>query len=308
MKENLSVVFKYIRSYYAAGFRWLYLATILIMLAVLIWFNYYGHLPKFSGTKNEWFNNFVSTYLLYALPFAAAFFLQALFYRDTAYLKNKWLLLILVFAPAIFAIKSNFTFHHFLLNELFHGDELVFWLRCTDWFFRSLFVITIIYALALKNGNTMAYSPKGLTNGKAYLLLVCCMIPVIAIAGSHSSFLATYPRAQMVTPLDISYKPLRYLIFELSYAFDFLSIEFFFRGFLIFSFIRICGMRCIIPAACFYCCIHFGKPMGEAISSFWGGTLLAIISYNTRNVWGGILVHIGIAMLMELTGFIAHAF
>jgi membrane protease YdiL (CAAX protease family) len=87
---------------------------------------------------------------------------------------------------------------------------------------------------------------------------------------------------------------------------DFITIEFFFRGFLIIGMIKACGKNCIVPAACFYCCIHLGKPMGEAISSFAGGLLLGIISANTKSIRGGLMVHIGIAWMMELAGFIAH--
>ena len=43
----------------------------------------------------------------------------------------------------------------------------------------------------------------------------------------------------------------------------------------------------------------FGKPLGEDISSFWCGLLLGIISYNTQSIWGGLIVHLGIAWLME---------
>ena len=100
----------------------------------------------------------------------------------------------------------------------------------------------------------------------------------------------------------------RYLAFELSYGFDFVSIEFFFRGFLILALLHICGQHCIIPVACFYCSIHFGKPMGEAISSFFGGVLLGIVSFNTRSIWGGLFVHLGIAWMMEIGGFLGSIF
>jgi hypothetical protein len=43
--------------------------------------------------------------------------------------------------------------------------------------------------------------------------------------------------------------------------------------------------------------------MGEAISSFFGGMLLGIVSYRTQSVWGGLLVHLGIAWLMEIGGW-----
>ena len=55
----------------------------------------------------------------------------------------------------------------------------------------------------------------------------------------------------------------------------------------------------------FYCTIHFGKPLGECISSFFGGLLLGIITFHTSAIWGGLIVHLGIAWLMELGGYLA---
>jgi hypothetical protein len=55
--------------------------------------------------------------------------------------------------------------------------------------------------------------------------------------------------------------------------------------------------------AVIYCQLHFGKPLGEAISSIFGGYILGVISYQTKNIWGGVLVHVGIAWLMEVAGF-----
>ena len=44
--------------------------------------------------------------------------------------------------------------------------------------------------------------------------------------------------------------------------------------------------------------------MAEAISSFWGGLLLGIIAFNTGSIWGGLIVHLGIAWLMEAVGWL----
>ena len=130
------------------------------------------------------------------------------------------------------------------------------------------------------------------------------MIPLIALASIQKDFLTIYPKVHFLNTLSIADQKWRYAVYELCYGFDFVSIEFFFRGFLILSLLKICGKQCIIPMACFYCTIHFGKPMGEAISSFWGGILLGIISYNTRSIWGGLIVHLGIAWLMEIGGWL----
>jgi hypothetical protein len=56
--------------------------------------------------------------------------------------------------------------------------------------------------------------------------------------------------------------------------------------------------------AALYCAIHFGKPLAECISSFFGGILLGVISYHSRSVAGGLVLHLGIGWLMEIAGLI----
>jgi hypothetical protein len=96
------------------------------------------------------------------------------------------------------------------------------------------------------------------------------------------------------------------MLYELSYGSDFFSIELFFRGFLVLAFARYAGKDAILPMAIFYCAIHFGKPLAECISSFFGGIILGVVSYHTRTILGGFLVHVGLAWLMELGGLIGH--
>jgi hypothetical protein len=98
------------------------------------------------------------------------------------------------------------------------------------------------------------------------------------------------------------------LLYELSYGSDFLSIELFFRGFLVLAFMKYAEIDVLLPMAVFYCTIHFGKPLGECISSFWGGLILGIVTYNTRTIYGGLIVHLGIAWLMELGGYLGNLY
>ncbi|RYZ55167.1 MAG: abortive infection protein, partial [Chitinophagaceae bacterium] len=58
------------------------------------------------------------------------------------------------------------------------------------------------------------------------------------------------------------------------------------------------------PMAIFYCTIHFGKPLGECISSYFGGLILGVVAYRTQTIMGGFFVHVGIAWLMELIGYL----
>jgi hypothetical protein len=145
-------------------------------------------------------------------------------------------------------------------------------------------------------------------NWKPYILMLLIMLPVIAAASTQADFLSTYPKMKEVLPLPGNAYPAWWyeMLFELSYGTDFFSIEVFFRGFLVIGFIRWAGKDAILPMACFYCTIHFGKPLGECISSYFGGLLLGIVSYHTRSIYGGLMVHLGIAWMMEAGGYIGN--
>jgi len=66
---------------------------------------------------------------------------------------------------------------------------------------------------------------------------------------------------------------------------------------------RILGGHVVLPMVATYMFLHYGKPLAESISSVFGGYILGIISLYTRKIWGGIMIHVGIAWLMELLGW-----
>jgi hypothetical protein len=304
----LSVIFKYIKDFYRTAFNWKYFLVIVLMVASLIYLNYWHFLEIRLGEQGSsaW-GHFAGYYLLYFAPFAIAFLLQPLFFRDCNYYKHTWFWIILFLAPAFFSYRVNFDLQENIAKSIWHGDEQEFWVRSLNWVVRVFVVMIPVFLLWFVKDRTNQpfYGTRKLVNIKPYLLMLLIMIPLIALAGTQHDFQAMYPKAQFLTQLDLPSPGWHYLLYELCYGFDFVSIEFFFRGFLILSLAGICGKHCIVPMACFYCCIHFGKPMGEAISSFWGGLLLGIVSYNTRSVWGGLMVHLGIAWLMEAAGWLA---
>ena len=92
--------------------------------------------------------------------------------------------------------------------------------------------------------------------------------------------------------------------FEISYAIDFIFIELFFRGFLILGLIKYLGKDAILPMIVFYTVIHFGKPIPETISSFFGGYILGVIAYSQKHIRIGIIFHLVLALGMELFAFL----
>lgn len=302
----MGVILKYIQDFYSKDFKLVYFLLVLIVMGTGIYFNYWHQLESRLTKANYWWGRFIGYWLLYFIPFAIAFFLQFFFYKEISWHRNYWFWIILFLAPAIFSFRVNFNFHQPYIRNCCGADAQEFWIRCSNWIVRVFVVLVpIIIIWFIKDRGTQPfYGTRALHNIKPYLLMLLIMVPLIALASTQKDFLQMYPKAKFIQDLNLSSKKTHILIYELCYGFDFVSIELFFRGFLILSLYKICGPQCIIPIACFYCTIHFGKPMGEAISSFWGGILLGIISINTQSIWGGLIVHLGIAWIMEAGSWI----
>ena len=45
-----------------------------------------------------------------------------------------------------------------------------------------------------------------------------------------------------------------------------------------------------------YCMIHYGKPMPETLGAIVAGLILGTLAMRTRSIWGGVLIHIGVAI------------
>ncbi|HTI12668.1 MAG TPA: CPBP family intramembrane glutamic endopeptidase [Puia sp.] len=142
--------------------------------------------------------------------------------------------------------------------------------------------------------------------GRPYFLILLFLVPLVVLASTRPDFLHTYPKVKNIAFIGGCTTPLWpwQLLYEVSYGLDFLSIELFFRGLLVIGLARYAGEYAILPMAAFYCTIHFGKPLGECISSFFGGLALGVIALRTRSILGGLIVHLGLAWLMELGGWL----
>ena len=129
-----------------------------------------------------------------------------------------------------------------------------------------------------------------------YLLGLGVVLPLVFIFGRTASFQHTYPFYHLA--VDEPLWP-RFFIWELLYALQFVSLEFYFRGFLIHGTKRHCGPYSVFLMTIPYCMIHFGKPMPEALGAIGAGVILGFLSLKTRSVWMGAAIHIGVAWTMD---------
>ncbi|MBI2731054.1 MAG: CPBP family intramembrane metalloprotease, partial [Sphingobacteriales bacterium] len=282
---------------------WPYYVCVSLLVALLIYLNYWHGLERLYLDTGSWPESFIKYFLLFFTAYAVSFFLQLLFYNNLQWHKQTWFWIIIIAGPLLFSVKVNFHISNDWISRQWEYPYTVVYKYSLNWIIKVFLIFLSLFFLWYNKDRKEQpfYGSKKTQSLKPYLLIIVFLFPLIVAASSQPDFLRMYPKAKNISEIplttlkDYGY----YILFELSYGFDFLTIEFFFRGFLILSLIKICGKEAIIPMAAFYCTIHFGKPLGEAISSYFGGLLLGIVSYNTRSVWGGLIVHLGIAWLME---------
>ncbi len=303
MKEVLRQLRQFICNY-----KFVYWLILLIFCCISVYINYAYGLNEYIDTLPEW-ECFWAYFMLYAVHYLVAFVLYILWFNDKSVLSNLKLWVLIILGFAIFALRATYYGHaqlitylsgedtsrinRFVFNDLFRLMYLVVPVSII-WYFADRHY-QVPYGISLKN-----HKPK------LYWILLLCMIPLIVLASTQTDFLDYYPRYHK---LEVFQPPQwKIWVYEICYGMDFISIEYFFRGFMVMAIGRYVGIHAILPMACFYMSIHYGKPMGEAISSFFGGSILGVISFYSRSIFGGIMVHAGIAWLMEIGGFIGNYF
>jgi membrane protease YdiL (CAAX protease family) len=94
-------------------------------------------------------------------------------------------------------------------------------------------------------------------------------------------------------------------VWEVLYAAQFFSLEFFFRGYWLRSMRTALGSNAIFAMVVPYCMIHFGKPFPETLAAIAAGVFLGTLAMKTRSIWSGFLIHVSVAISMDLAALLA---
>ena len=183
-----------------------------------------------------------------------------------------------------------------------HGRDRYFQLQAFGWWagWRVLgyMVLPIIVILLLPGERLRDYhiSPRGFIKHLwIYLVMFALILPAVVLASRTDAFRGTYPFYSWANRslFDL-------WAWEAMYAIQFLSLEFFFRGFMLHGLRRALGANAIYVMIVPYCMIHYGKPMAETFGAIGAGLILGTLAMRTRSIWGGVMIHVGVAWTMDL--------
>jgi len=191
---------------------------------------------------------------------------------------------------------------HDTYERLFPHDGSHYWeLRGYAWWsgWRLLgYVIMPMLVLACMRQPIRDYhlSPRGFVKHLwVYIALFAAVLPAVLLASTTAAFRHTYPFYRIA---NRSYADLA--MWEGLYALQFLSLEFFFRGFILHGLRRALGANAIFVMLVPYCMIHYGKPLPETLGAIGAGLILGTLAMRTRSIWGGVLIHVGVATTMDV--------
>jgi hypothetical protein len=301
----LKQIVDYLQLFWRAHFDGFFVAALGVFLAISLFLRYaWGYAPVFQN--QSWAIG--KGVLFYAAPYFFTVLLYSIVYQKVSFwfAVDFWLLSLLIIL-VLYVNQYGLYYQSFIPKQ---GVVLSSWLDKIGYNLHAAFFYLLIPLFyGWYKGQIFETRFYGSTLDKfsflPYLWLFLWMLPLLIWASYQVDFIKSYPRYLPVNQEDNPYISSfqRVILFEISYVLQFFALEVFFRGFMVMALGKFLGAAAVYPMVAVYCFLHFFKPMPEALGSIFGGLILGIIAYYSRSVAGGVLIHVAIALTMELLAF-----
>lgn len=299
-----------LKRHWRDDFTWPLYISVAAFLAVAVTLNYAinlenGIIDRYAGKPVR-----ILFYLaLYGTAYYGGAYLTFRYSRRAYLLKSarfwRWSLAGLL----ILSLNVGFPYNMQLVGLITDNPQLFTWLYKIVSNLSNFLVsaLPLFLLAAILRQNQERFGVNGLrVDLSPYFQILLVLAPLIAIASFEPGFRNYYPTYKSNQVAEAMGWPefIPPLLYEIAYGLDFFNVEFMFRGFMVIGMSKLLGKEAILPMVCTYCVLHFGKPVGECVSSIFGGYVLGVVAFYTRNIWGGVIVHIGLAWMMELAAFL----
>ena len=176
--------------------------------------------------------------------------------------------------------------------------DLIYWTLCRILFYLIIPLVAIRFLLK-KSGSAFGWrrSNNFKKDLKIFACFFCFMLPLVYLVSTQDSFLMKYP---FYRPTDASDIWPNLIVWELFYFLQFVSLEFFFRGFMVHGLKDEVGDYSVLFMVIPYCMIHFQKPFLETIGAIFAGFILGYLSLRKGSIFTGIALHFSVAITMDV--------
>lgn len=134
---------------------------------------------------------------------------------------------------------------------------------------------------------------------RGYVLLVSPILFFVFLVSFRQDFVQHYPFYKQAGRSWFDF-----IAWEALYLLQFVCLEFFFRGFIINALRPAIGANAVWVMCVPYLMIHFPKLWPEATGAILFGLFLGILALLSRSIWGGFMVHAGIAVSMDVASLL----
>jgi hypothetical protein len=333
-------MFQYIKSFLKEDFHFKYYFATAILLTIFIAINYlYFPLMegKYITIERAIVNKYfiprdpmciLAYALFYAIPYFAVVFLYVVIKKDDSFVRKREFWFKSLLAVFLMGLDANSHWYEDVAT-LMQSPPEYYWVRrtlstFTNYIYIGLPLFLFWYFWDRKqpvelrkdsefSQNQITEMEKtgfdsfyGLTfkgfDWQPYVLLMGIVILGVGIASFSLHFTSYYPtlKWKRLEGLHILPKEAAFVIYEIIYGVFYTWTEVMMRGFLVIAMGRVMGKNAVVPMAAMYAFRHFDKPLGETISSIFGGYLLGAIAYKSKNIVGGVFLHASIAVGMDI--------
>jgi len=172
--------------------------------AIIIFLNYrYGIEPRILYNISNRFLRFAGFYVVYLIAFAVPYLFIMIVKPEVIY-DNRSLWLMILLAPAVFALKVNFSaFSDWIYNHIdtVRGRYLSIIVNLPSKLLVVFILLFEIWWLGNYQAPLFGLTTKNM-NFTPYLLMLLIMVPLIAWASTQNDFLRMYPKLKQVAFID----------------------------------------------------------------------------------------------------------
>ncbi|NJM94430.1 MAG: CPBP family intramembrane metalloprotease [Cytophagales bacterium] len=281
-------------------------------MAITIGINYTVHFKsQFIGSQHNSIQAVLACWAFYAFAYYGLALPKLWFSPERPLLGNPKFWLKSAVLILILALVSRLRAYHWVLGLAQTAAEQLFVRRNYLSFHQVVLYFLLIYAFFRWQDRRHISSFYGFTrqgfDTNTYLFMLLFMLPLITGASFTDAFQRYYPRFKpwlYSEPVFGLSDWASFSLYETGYLLRFFTVELVFRGAMVMSLALLIGRHAIVPMVGVYAFLHFSKPLGETVGSVFGGYILGVIALYSRSIFGGCLIHIGVAFLMDMTALV----